>query len=124
MKAIVPERDRRFEGIKADIEAGRIAKVVRELEPFGGRHEEVAVCCRHFRNNLERMRYDGYRDQGMQVGSSVVESGCRQFGLRLKRSGTRWSRRGANAMLSLKACAMNLRLPDFLDWRARPAVTA
>ncbi len=84
----------------------------------------MAACSRHFRNNLERMRYDGYRDQGMQVGSGVVESGCRQFGLRLKRSGTRWSRRGANAMLALKGCVMNLRLPDFLDWRARQAVTA
>ena len=124
VKAIVPQRDRRLEGIKADIEAGRIARVVRELEPFGGRHGEVAACCRHFRNNLERMRYDGYRDQGMQVGSGVVESGCRQFGLRLKRSGTRRSRRGANAMPALKGCVMNLRLPDFLDWRARQAVTA
>ncbi len=72
-KAIVQdkaERDRRFKDVKADIEAGRIAKVVRELEPFGGRHEEVAACCRHFRNNIERMRYDGYRDQGMSEAVS------------------------------------------------------
>ncbi len=121
VKAIVPQRDRRLEGIKADIEAGRVARVVRELEPFGGRHGEVEACCRYFRNNIERMRYDGYRDQGMQVGSGAVESGCRQFGLRLKRSGTRWSRRGANAMPALKGCVMNLRLPDFLDWQATQA---
>ena len=121
VKAIVPERDRRLEGIKADIEAGRVAKVIRELEPFSGRHEEVEACCRYFRKNIERMRYDGYRDQGMQVGSGAGESGCRQFGLRLKRSGTRWSRRGANAMPALKSCVMNLRLPDFLDWQAKQA---
>ncbi len=30
--------------------------------------------------------------------------------------------RGANAMLALKSCVMNLRLPDFLDWQVRQAV--
>ena len=60
----------------------------------------------------------------MRVGSGVVAGGCRQFGQRLKRSGTRWSERGANAMLALKSCAMNLRVSDFLDWRANQAVAA
>ncbi len=127
VKAILPdraERDRRFEEVKADIEAGRAARAVRELEPFSGRHKEVEACCRCFRNNIERMRCDEYRSQGMQVGSGVVESGCRQFGLRLKRPGTRWSEKGANAMLALKSCVMNRRLTDFLDWQARQAVAA
>ena len=113
-----PERDRRFAEVRADIEAGRAAKVVRELGPSSGRHTEVEACCRHFRNSIERMRYDSYRERGIQIGSGVVEAGCRVFGLRLKRSGTRWSERGANAMLALKSCVMNHRLADFLDWRA------
>ena len=46
------------------------------------------------------------------------------FGLRLKRPGTRWSTSGANAMLALKSCVMNLRLPEFLDWQARLAAGA
>ncbi len=65
VRAILPpgaERERRFEGIKADIMEGRVAKVVRELEPFSGRHGEVAACVRYFRGNLDRMRYDRYRD--------------------------------------------------------------
>ena len=52
------------------------------------------------------------------------KAGCRTFGLRLKRPGTRWSRRGANAMLALKGCVMNLRLPGPLDWKANQAVAA
>ena len=59
VKAMVPdtaERDRRFAGIKADFEAGRAAKVIRELEPFSGRSKEVKACCRYYRNNIERMR--------------------------------------------------------------------
>lgn len=127
VKAIFPdkaERDRRFEEIKADIKAGRASKVIRDLDPFSSRHKEVAACCRYFRNNIERMRYDEYRGRGMQIGSGVVESGCRMFGLRLKRPGTRWSKRGANAMLALKNCVMNRRVPDFLDWKVRQAVAA
>ena len=127
VKAMFPdkaERDRRFKGIKADLEAGRAAKVIRELEPFSGRYKEVEACCRYYRNNIERMRYDQFRDHGMQIGSGVVESGCKRYGLRLKRPGTRWSETGANAMLALKSCVMNFRLPDFLDWQARQAVVA
>ena len=125
VRAIHPagaERERRFAEVRADIMAGRAARVVRELEPFSARHGEVAACCRYFRGNMERMRYDEYRARGIQVGSGVVESGCRTFGPPLKRPGTRWSRRGANAMLALKGCVLNLRLPDLLDWRANQAV--
>ena len=125
--AIVPagaERDRRFAEVRADIEAGRAGKVVRELEPFSARYGEVAACCRCFRKNIGRMRHDECRARGIQVGSGVVEAGCRTFGLRLKRPGTRWSGRGANAMLALKGCVMNLRLPDLLDWKANQAVAA
>ena len=124
-KTIFPEkavRDRRFEGIRADLEAGRSAKVIKELEPFSGRCKQVEACCRYYRNNIERMRYNQYRDQGMQIGSGVVESGCKRYGLRLKRPGTRWSETGANAMPALKSCVINFRLPDFLDWHARQAI--
>ena len=80
---------------KADLDAGRAAKVIRELEPFSGRCKQVEACCRYYRNKIERMRYNQYRDQGMQIGSGVVESGCKRYGLRLKRPGTRWSETGA-----------------------------
>ncbi len=70
------------------------------------------------------MRHDGFRERGVRAGSGVVEGGCRQFGLRTERSGARWSKRGANAMLALKGCAMNLRVPDFLEWRTNQAIAA
>ena len=53
------------------------------------------------RRNIERMRYDEYREQSMQIGSGIVESGCRMFALRPKRSGTRCSGRGVKAVLAL-----------------------
>ncbi len=99
-KAIFPD--------KADLDARRAAKVIRDLEPFSGRCKQVEACCRYYRNNIERMRYSQYRDQGMQIGSGVVESGCKRYGLRLKRPGTRWSKTGANAMPTLKSRVINL----------------
>ena len=80
-------------------------------------HGEVAACVRYFRGNMEWMGYDRYRERGIQVGSGV-EGGCRTFGLRLKRPGTRCSKRGTNAMLALGGRVMNFRLPDILEWRA------
>ena len=127
VKAALPEgeeRQQRLREARADIEAGRAEKVVRELEPFRGRHRDVEACCRQFRNNLDRMRYGEYRDRGIQVGSGVVESGCKRFGLRMKRSGMRWSKRGANAMLAIKSCVMNGRVPDLLAWKAGQATAA
>ena len=101
---------------------------VRSLEVSEDRPLEALLAagdrCRHFQNNIERMQYDGCSDKGMQIGGSGVEGGCRQFGLRLKRTGTRWSERGANAMLALKTCVMNLRVPDFLEWRTNEPVAA
>ena len=109
---------------KADLEAGRAAKVIRELEPFSGRCKQVEAYYRYYQNNIERMRYNQCRDQGIQIGSGVVESGFKRYGLRLKRPGTRWSKSGTNAMLALKSCVINFRLPDFLDWHARQAIVA
>ncbi len=127
VKAILPagaERDRRFAEVRADVRAGRAARVVREPAPSRNRHGDVEARCRHFGRNPGRMRYDGFRQRGVQAGSGVLEGGCRQFGPRPKRSGARWPERGANAMLALKGCAMNLRLPDLLEWRANQAIAA
>jgi hypothetical protein len=42
----------------------------------------------YFKNNLPRMDYAYFRNQGYFIGSGTVESGCKQIGtMRLKRSG-------------------------------------
>ncbi len=53
-----------------------------------------------------------------------VEACCRVFGLRLKRSGTLWPERGANAMLALECRVLNHRLADLPGWRANQAAAA
>jgi Uncharacterised protein family (UPF0236) len=62
----------------------------------------------YFRTNAERMRYASYRDQGLPVGSGVVESAAKHLVQhRMKRAGMRWSELGARAILHLRCALLN-----------------
>ena len=66
------------------------------LHVLGKRHDVCRCLFRIWIEKYERVenvdlnilnaipQYDECRGQGMQVGSGVVEGGCRQYGLRLK----------------------------------------
>ena len=75
--------------------------------------------------NRDRMRRDPCRTRGLPVGSGIAESACNCIaGNRLKQSGGRWSKAGANAVPAIGRCFENMRWPDLLDWRARRAAAA
>jgi hypothetical protein len=74
----------------------------------------------YFQTNAERMRYAQFRRQGLFVGSGVVEAGCKMIvGQRLKRSGMRWTVRGANAIVALRCLDLSNQWEDF--WESRRA---
>ena len=57
----------------------------------------------YFMNNAHRMDYATFRQQGLFVGSGVIEAGCKHvIGKRLKQSGMRWSVYGANCIAALR----------------------
>ena len=57
------------------------------------------------------MRDAWFREQGLFVGSDVVQAGCKTvIGTRLKRSGMFWTVRGANAILALRYCSTRPKL--------------
>ncbi len=59
---------------------------------------------RYFANNRTRLRYPKYRALGLQIGSGVMESTCKQIGLqRLKLAGARWSLDGARKLAQARA---------------------
>ena len=65
------------------------------------------------------MRYDLCRKRGLPVGSGIVESACKRFvGNRCKRSGCRWSKVGANAVLAIRCFFENMRWFDCPEWKA------
>ena len=59
-------------------------------------------------HNRRRMRYHLFREAGYPIGSGTVESACKLVvQQRLKQSGMRWSRDGAQAMLALRATLLS-----------------
>lgn len=59
---------------------------------------------RYFRTNAARMAYPPAKAEGLPIGSGAVESLARHLvQRRLKRPGARWSRPGAQAILTLRA---------------------
>lgn len=100
------------------LDSGRIealAKTLRELKPGAPELAKlVAGEAEYFERNAERMRYPAFREQGLFVGSGVVEAACKTvIGSRLKRSGMFWTLRGANAILALRCCRLSRRFEDF-----------
>ncbi len=68
------------------------------------RRREVTKAVASFTANASRLRYGAFRDQGLPVGSGVVEGGCQSvLHVRLKRPGARWSAAGAEAMARARA---------------------
>lgn len=58
----------------------------------------------YLRNNLHRMNYPAYLQNGWQIGSGKVESACKSvICQRLKCSGMRWREYGTNALCHLRA---------------------
>lgn len=98
-----------------------IIKAMRCLKPNGNSiREEIRKTIGYFEANRERMRYADFRKQGLFVGSGVIEAGCKTVvGQRLKKSGMRWTIRGANAIIALRCCQISGRWEEY--WESRLA---
>lgn len=117
------ETERRQLKWRTMLDEGRVEKIIAEAEqslPRNGPRREAAVKqINYFRNNMCRMRYREFRDQGLFVGSGVVEAGCKTvIGKRLKQSGMEWSVRGANAIIALRCLYLSGRTEEFYEQRA------
>jgi hypothetical protein len=100
---------------------GRVAEVVAELQQWQGRvgrpppgeelpatdpRRAVAEALSYLSNNAPRMAYPRYRQEGLPITSSLVESLVGEFNARVKSRQTYWNRpEGAEAILQLRAAA-------------------
>jgi hypothetical protein len=82
--------------------------------------EEIEKEANYFERNAARMQYPKFRQQGLFVGSGVIEAGCKTLiGSRLKRSGMFWTVRGANAVIAVRCCRHSREFDDY--WESRRA---
>jgi hypothetical protein len=108
------------------LERGKVEallKILRESAPASAELARiVANEAEYFARNAERMRYPAFREQGLFVGSGVVEAGCKTvIGARLKRSGSFWTVDGANAIIALRCCRFSHRFEDYWESRSPAA---
>lgn len=85
---------------------GQMDKLIHACQRLGPQATTaVHKAVTYFSNNQKRMDYARFRKLGYFIGSGTVESGGKQIStLRLKRSGARWTERGA--LLTAKARAV------------------
>ena len=70
--------------------------------------EKVRIESNYFMQNKEHMQYQDFRNQGLFIGSGVIEAACKNvIGKRLKQSGMRWSVDGANKIAALRCAVMS-----------------
>lgn len=62
----------------------------------------------YFRNNVARMDYPRYRENGWRIGSGPIEAACKTvIGTRMKGTGMRWKPPATDAIASLRAAYLS-----------------
>lgn len=126
-KLVVPDDPKRATALRerwwSQLDKGEISKIVRRARFY--RPEDPEIRRRidqeigYLKTNRKRMSYARYRQEGLFVGSGVIEAGCKTvIGQRLKRSGMEWSVRGANAIIALRCNLVSGRFEDYWEQRA------
>jgi hypothetical protein len=94
---------RRLHGEVSQVVQGRRLSVTkRQLR--GQKRKAVEAAANYFYRNRRHMRYDEYLRQGWPIATGVVGGACKNLVKdRMERSGMRWTRTMAEAMLKLRA---------------------
>jgi hypothetical protein len=103
-----------------ELDQGRLQSLVHVLHDRADQYPQARECIHYIWKNRRRMRYPKFHEQGFCTSTGVVESGCKVVvGTRLKRSGMRWSLRGANAIIALRCSRLSGRFEFFWERRAQ-----
>lgn len=90
---------------------GRSPQVVKGLRQSitkrrlrGQKRKILEATARYFHRNRDRMRYDICLKRGFPIATGAVEGACKHvIRDRMERSGMRWSREGADALVKMRA---------------------
>lgn len=98
--------------LAADLKAGHVQDVIARLRQLQPRAPDAAAArdavVRYYTTHAHRMQYDDYLRRGYGIGSGAVESAHKQVvHARLRQAGMRWSIRGAQHVLALRALLLN-----------------
>jgi hypothetical protein len=100
---------------------GPVLAALAALAPGAGTEaaEEVRKARGYFTTNAARMAYPRFLARQLPIGSGAVECACKTLvQARAKQAGMRWSRTGAQAVVSLRAVHRSGRWDQF--WQTQP----
>ncbi len=96
---------------------GEVLEVISEMKEEVKELTETDKGWKHinyFKNNIDRMNYDEYKEAGLPIGSGLVEGNCKfVIGKRFKGSGMRWKRADNIKVLRTRLAKLNGTLPDY-----------
>jgi hypothetical protein len=81
---------------------GRIHTIIAALHLCN--HPDLAT---YFETHQRRMQYLEFREEGLPIGSGVIESGVKQFKQRLTGAGMRWQADNADRMVVIRAAVLS-----------------
>jgi hypothetical protein len=90
-----------------------------ELEDGSKERASVETSLGYLEGQKERMDYGAYRQQGLPIMSSIIESTVKQIGRRVKGSEKFWSEEGLEAVLQLRADFLSDNQPMDHFWEQR-----
>lgn len=90
-------------------------------EPETSPRQVVAKALTYLSNHQDKMRYDEYRQQGLPLTSSLMESVVKQVNRRVKGTEKFWSEAGSEAVLQLRADQLSDGEPLTAFWERRQA---
>ena len=109
-KALFPNDEKQYtkwaKQISWYIENDQVKTAFKEIKdhPLPTEQEKSINLYGYISNNIERINYLQYRSKGFYVGSGMIESGNKVVvQKRLKQAGQRWSKDGAQNMVTLRA---------------------
>ncbi len=88
---------------------GQVKEVIKNIQALAGNNKEAEQLIAYYQANQHRMQYQQYRQMGCGIiGSGAIESAHRTvIQKRMKLSGQRWSKKGAQNMLNLRVINKN-----------------
>jgi hypothetical protein len=100
------------EPLLAKLKEDDSCEVITELEQLqqrleGAAREKVEKEVNYLQTNRERMDYGTAKKRGEPLGSGAMESTCRQYQVRFKRTGQFWSQSGDEALMCLETFRRN-----------------
>lgn len=86
-----------------------VSEVIKNIKAIAPQNEEADKLVDYYQNNIERMDYQKYQRIGCGIiGSGAIESAHRTVvQKRMKLSGQRWSKKGAQHLLNLRVINKN-----------------